>query len=546
MAILWEHHIIPKRFAGHRALVGTDIDAPSNLIYLPQSRQLAAQMEISPHSGGHLGSYYAVKKTLNRIAKISDPVSRQAEIRNLQDAMRLGLANGDLYANDPGNGVDTEEINEKLLADYNGYLAARPNQVQEMRDREQRGIDTGNPNLRKLSAILGNREREKLLSGAITNNPGVDITAGNRDLGGTPWQSKFTAIDSIPYVSRTPGFAPVNPRDFPALPESPLPSPDDLNRPEGFTRIDPRLSFGLPGLPLPDPDWQRRWQLPPSTAKPPDAQVLQFHPETGQPLRLLSDLSPVMGPAAPVDDDAALWAGIAVLGAGALLIPGVDVAAIGAALLAGATASTVVRPASGAAASSDAGTDASVFSKGAAPYNAFSQALPATGASVGSGNLRGSTFGRPISSRAPDQEADHASSFDDRFGNWTGTPAGTAPAQAPRLLGGAPGNTATGAVAPEEVRRLTRVNESNAGSVFASGTAPVPYLLPPELNDRPGKWSMLASMQSPGASRSIGAFADEPSHVVPPPIWGVGDPANPRDDAGEWFSRWIQPLLRQE
>src|ERR1700760_1388905 len=117
MAILWEHHIIPKRFEGHSALDGMDIDDPSNLIYLPQSRQLAAEMGISPHPGGHLGSYYAVERVLDEIAKISDPVRRQAEVRNLQDAMRLGLGNGDLYANDPGTDADTEVINSNLFAD---------------------------------------------------------------------------------------------------------------------------------------------------------------------------------------------------------------------------------------------------------------------------------------------------------------------------------------------------------------------------------------------------------------------------------------------
>lgn len=540
MAILWEHHIIPKNCAGHQALEGTDIDAPENLIYLPQSTELARKMGVSPHSGGHLSSYYAECKFLDQIARIADPSRRHAELKNLRDAMRLGLANGDLYSNNPGTGADTKAINAKLFADYNGYLAARPGQVRELREREQKGVKTGNPNLGKFSAILGNPERAKLLSEAIANNPGVKITSENKNLGGTPWQPKFTAIDSIPDFSRTPGLAPASPEDSPPLPGSLLPALDDLNRPEGFTQSDPPLRYGSPGLPLPDPDWQRRWQLPPSTAMPPpDEQVLQFHPVTGQPLKFLSDLSPVIGPAAPVDHDAALWAGMAVLGAGALLIPGVDVAAIGAALLAGATAATVARPAFGAPAS-----DASVFSKGAAPYNPFIQAPLAAGRPVGSGDLPGSTFGPPMASRAPDQRAAQAGSFDDRFGNWTETPAGTAPAQAPRMLGVAP-NAATGAVAPEEVRRLTRVNESNAGSVFASGTSPVPYALSSDLNGRFGNWSMPAN-GPPRASRPIGAFADEPSYVIPPPIWGLGDPVNPRDDAGEWFSRWIQPLLRQE
>jgi len=106
--------------------------------------------------------------------------------------------------------------------------------------------------------------------------------------------------------------------------------------------------------------------------------------------------------------------------------------------------------------------------------------------------------------------------------------------------------SAAGAVAPEEVRRLTRVNASNAGSVFEAGSSPVPYLPSPEFNDRFGNWSMPTEGLPQQASRPVGAFNDEPSYVIPPPIWGSEDPGNPQNDAEEWFSRWIRPLLRQE
>ncbi|MGY8633202.1 hypothetical protein RAD15_12065 [Bradyrhizobium sp. 14AA] len=111
----------------------------------------------------------------------------------------------------------------------------------------------------------------------------------------------------------------------------------------------------------------------------------------------------------------------------------------------------------------------------------------------------------------------------------------------------APTAPAAGAVAPEEVRRLTRVNASNAGSVFTSGSAPVPYLPSTEFSERFGNWSMpTADGQSPQTSRPIGAFADEPSYLIPPPIFGSDGPGNPRNDAEEWFSRWIRPLLRPD
>lgn len=113
-----------------------------------------------------------------------------------------------------------------------------------------------------------------------------------------------------------------------------------------------------------------------------------------------------------------------------------------------------------------------VFSTGAPAYNAFIDG-GMTGATTSSSSAS-SMSGSPLTEHAQlDQEAVSAGSFVDRLGNWTDTPAGTMPAQySPEPL--LP--SAAGVVAPEEVRRLSRVNESNAGSVFTSGSAPVPYL----------------------------------------------------------------------
>jgi hypothetical protein len=157
---------------------------------------------------------------------------------------------------------------------------------------------------------------------------------------------------------------------------------------------------------------------------------------------------------------------------------------------------------------------------------------------------------RLAASRAADnsfgQSPMSAGTFADRFGNWSETLNGTMPAQ-PSDGGEAQSAAVAGALAPEDVRRLTRVNASNAGSVFASGSAPVPYLPSTEFNDRFGNWSMPNGEGGPQrTSKPIGAFADEPSYIIPPPIFGSDDPGNPRNDAEEWFSRWIRPLIGPE
>src|SRR4029453_9374271 len=77
-------------------------------------------------------------------------------------------------------------------------------------------------------------------------------------------------------------------------------------------------------------------RMPPSTAMPPEPQVLQFHPETGRPLTYLSDGSQVLGPQPAADQRTALLMAAGVLGAGVMMVPGLQ--GLGGALLGGAFA----------------------------------------------------------------------------------------------------------------------------------------------------------------------------------------------------------------
>ncbi|WP_143278705.1 hypothetical protein [Bradyrhizobium sp. Y36] len=75
----------------------------------------------------------------------------------------------------------------------------------------------------------------------------------------------------------------------------------------------------------------------------------------------------------------------------------------------------------------------------------------------------------------------------------------------------------------------------------------MPHLPSTEFNDRFGNWTLpTANSDQPQPSKPIGAFADEPSYLIPPPIFGVNVPGNPSNGAEEWFSRWIRPLLRPD
>jgi hypothetical protein len=182
-----------------------------------------------------------------------------------------------------------------------------------------------------------------------------------------------------------------------------------------------------------------------------------------------------------------------------------------------------------------------VFSTGVPPYNPFNRDQnPANGlvagATPGSWPIEATQIGKETIAGPP--TANDAGDQDEFSGEMSAQVVPAFAAEAAR---------SAAAVAPEQDRRLARVNESNAGSVFTSGSAPVPYLPSTEFNERFGNWALpTADGRRPPASKPIGAFADEPSYLIPPPIFGVEGTGNPHNDAEEWFSRWIQPLIRPE
>ncbi|MDE5443757.1 hypothetical protein GWG65_20350 [Bradyrhizobium sp. CSA207] len=536
------HHVLAQQFADHPVIYFLrgqfNHDAIGNLMALPSGQGLASDLSSSPHTGGHLGSYYdgfskyleAVKASPRFGAALAgDKLALDelaSDVSELVAAAKYALGNGHLFANTP-TGMTREEANEeneKWFANWRKYAADNQAQIRQMQETIHQLHSAGQRN-----AAL----RWPLLSPTSSLGLADRIEIFKRDPNGSPISLQFTAVGPVPGLpgliptvvdTRLPGFFP--------------PPLEGLNQPEGFTPSNPLLSYGLRGFPVSNPALEGLGQLPPSTAVPNDPLVLKFDPATGAPLPF-SERSPILEPDAPsVGTPPNALYGVAALAALTAVAP--EFLALWGVLGAARAAS-----ARGAGAESGAESSAGgVFSAGTTPYNAFvsSNATPR----ISESNSLWSAPGSPTDDKALDREAAHASNFADRFGNWTDTPAGSMPAQ-PSNTQEVPVPPAAGTVAPEEVRRLTRVNASNAGSVFVSGSAPVPYLPSTEFNDRFGNWTMpIADGRPSQMSKPIGMFGDEPSYLIPPPIFGVDGPGNPRNDAEEWFSRWIRPFLRPE
>lgn len=546
MSILFDHHIILDSFRDHNAFSeidkkAFDIDSPANRIYLPADPKLAAKLNVSPHPGGHVGSYVeTLWEKLDVIATIESPSERVAEIRTLIDAMRVGFLNGDLYTNWPIDKTQ-EEVNlsnEKVLGDHKAYLAQYPDQLRVIRDLEQRGANAGLSHLIKWLLYLDNPERRKLLDEAIASNPGVNLTAGNRNLRGTDW-SRFEASDPSAGILRIPGSTPANPSDFPSLPGYSSPSLAGLNEQERLTRIDPRLTSAPPAFPAAGRNEQQFDRLPPTTASPADPLVLRSDPTTGAPLPFYDN--PLAG-GTSLGDHALPWmAGAAALGVAAPFVPA-WLLAIGGTL---ALTRAVNAQESGPGATLDPLTSGGgVFSTGASAHDSRSDGLDVGTTADRSDSSALSAFGPQLGKASLLGPEAQAGTFADRFGNWASTPAGIVPAK--DLPEAAP-TPAAGSVPSEDVRRLTSTNASNAGSVFSSGSAPVPYLPATEFDDRFGNWTMpTADGRQVQSSKPIAPFADEPSYLIPPPIFGVDSTGKLYDDAEKWFSRWIRPLLPPE
>lgn len=544
------HHVLPQSLGSHPVINFLanrfDINGIRNLLALPASQGLADDLKSSPHTGGHLSSYY--KGFWDYLGQVNSSDDFKAgvagrewhldrvvsDLNQLLAAAKYAQANGHLFPNTP-TGMTREqanEANEAWFSNWRKYSEDHEDQIQEMLDTINQLSASGQWNGALHWPIL-----------SPTNTLSLEdrIKLRNRYLGGSPISQQFTAVGPVPALpglvpsfvnTRLPGFIPV--------------SPNDVEQLEGFTPNNPSLTYGLRGFPALHPDWQRIGQPPPSTAEPSMPQILQFNQETGQQM-FMSDGAPMLGPNPyemprnPNDPSPLLGLGIfAAAMAAPELLPTLPawVWALSALGAAGAAAGSFAnaRPSSN--------SSGGVFATGAPRYNPFSTGVASNTNSNGTPLLGTQSGAQPSTGNALDQGSERASTFGDRFGNWPGSAAAVTPSQ-PLGNAAAPTAAAGGVAAPEDVRRLTRVNTPSAGSVFESGSAPVPYLPSPEFSDRFGNWRD-EGRRPRQVSGPVGAFADEPGYVIPPPIWGSEASANPRNDAEEWFSRWIQPLLRQD
>lgn len=505
--------------------LGLNVDSLENQIYLPASRILARALGVAVHRGRHLKVYeQSIKEVLDEFLKDEDLSSREAKIKNLLDAMRIGFKKGDLHMNKL-EGLDVEDQRKyikEFIHGHSEYLKRNAASLEELRDDEEIGRQMGHPYFALWHAILGDRRKEKIALDAIKKNPRTNVSAGNRHLENTPF-SKFSLVDDD---FKTPPSTPYDPTNIHSLPPFVPPSVGWLNQPEGFTRSDPRFAGRLPAFPHLDPSEQRLGQLPPTTATPSAPSVHLFDPFTGAP-NPGAGPSPILNPDPPNAGmpPASLYAGSG-LAALAVLFPAVwpYLAALGAGY-----AATAPAWAAGAE-SGNASKDGSVFATGAAPFNTFNPFAQSRAA-------LGHALGNPGEHSSPVSEG--STSFVDRFGAWIDNPSGSV----------SEGDTADTAAAVtawpmllEEARRQSPSNGSSAGSAFASGSAPIPFLPDLKFEDRFGSWNTRVYGDSSGqTSKPTGTFSGEPGYLIPPPIFGVEGAAGPLGDAESWFSRWIKP-----
>jgi hypothetical protein len=106
--------------------------------------------------------------------------------------------------------------------------------------------------------------------------------------------------------------------------------------------------------------------------------------------------------------------------------------------------------------------------------------------------------------------------------------------------------------APDNLRRLTRLEPDGRREASSPQTSPLPFVPPAAdgFDDRFGRWinSADGSRERQQPSRPVGILSGDPNPIysVQPPIWGSSGQQGGRPDDGEdWFSRWIRPLMQQ-
>ncbi|CAD0307302.1 peptidoglycan-binding domain-containing protein [Xanthomonas hortorum] len=127
-----DHHVIEQQTLDNSPLLRNladdgffEMDAQRNRIFMPANKNLASALHLPPHSGGPIGTYQSGTLTwLDRFERSADgqkmlagdPDAAQrlaAKVERLQDTMRTGLINSDLYTNAP-LGLKADDIRPRV------------------------------------------------------------------------------------------------------------------------------------------------------------------------------------------------------------------------------------------------------------------------------------------------------------------------------------------------------------------------------------------------------------------------------------------------
>ncbi|MGO1068423.1 peptidoglycan-binding protein [Lysobacter sp. CA199] len=117
-----------------------------NLVYLPRTPELAAKLDITPHSGGPLDSYSDVVKDRLRLLTVTkdgqaaidgDPDAARRvvqKVHKLEDTLKAAILNGDLYTNVPDGWSlgQTDAVNRKLGAGLTDYAKEHAEQIDRL------------------------------------------------------------------------------------------------------------------------------------------------------------------------------------------------------------------------------------------------------------------------------------------------------------------------------------------------------------------------------------------------------------------------------
>lgn len=133
-----DHHVIEQQTLDKSPLLRNladdglfEMDAQRNRIFMPANKNLASALHLPPHSGGPIGKYQSGTLTwLDRFERSADgqkmlagdPEAAQrivVKVESLQDTMRAGLINGDLYTNAP-LGLKADDIRPRLQSFFEG------------------------------------------------------------------------------------------------------------------------------------------------------------------------------------------------------------------------------------------------------------------------------------------------------------------------------------------------------------------------------------------------------------------------------------------